>query len=395
MSQSYYKPRLTIYVVWHPEYEQGQKFANYLYSWLSRDVKNPVSRRIGIPIFFRNMNDAKSGAPLPIPFDNARHTAVVALVDDHFVASDSWDTYLGSLWEKTQSPTSPHRLFPVSISPYSFNLYSGVPEANFIRLHDLKEGRRPAVLARSLTHELCRLLLGQERASASSETGVSFAPVKLFLSHAKRDGLAIAEHFRDYLHRKTALKSFFDANDIAPGYSFAEEIRAQIQDAAVLAIQTDAYSSREWCRREILMAKQMQRPLVVVNALRENEERSFPYLGNAATIRWKLDQLQNDPELYDQAIESALDLMLYEVLKDTYLRQHFKDLCHLFELPEQVEWSSRPPELLTLLHLKRTMPEEESKMLLYPDPPIGPEEMEVLSALTPNFTFITPMFLRR
>ena len=180
MSQTHYKPRLTIYVVWHPDYDQGQRFANYLYSWLTRDVRNPVSRRIGIPIFFRNMSDAKSGAPLPIPFDDSHHTAVVALVDDHLVASDAWDSYLGTLWEKTQSPNSPHRLFPVSISPYSFNLYSDVPEANFIRLHDLDEERRPAVLARSLTHELCRLLLAQERTVVSSETGVSFAPVKLF-----------------------------------------------------------------------------------------------------------------------------------------------------------------------------------------------------------------------
>lgn len=395
MSESHYQPRLTIYVVWHPDYEQGQKFANYLYSWLTRDVNNPVSRRIGIPLFFRNMSDSKNGTPLAIPFDDSQHTVVMALVDDCLVASDAWDEYLGSLWEKTQSPYSPHRLFPVSISPNAFNLYSGVPEANFIRLHDLEEDRRPAALARSLTHELCRLLLAQKRTVVPSGTGLSFAPVKLFLSHAKRDGLDIAEHFRDYLHRKTALKSFFDANDIAPSYSFADEIKAQIQDAAVLAIQTDAYASREWCRREILLAKQMQRPLVVVNALSENEERGFPYLGNVATIRWNLNQIQNDPESYDQAIEMALDLMLYEVLEDVYLRQHFEDLRQLFDLSESVHWFSRPPELLTLLHFLESNKQQQVKVLMYPDPPIGQEETEVLSTLAPDLKFTTPMFLRR
>ncbi|GAK56719.1 hypothetical protein U27_03682 [Candidatus Vecturithrix granuli] len=391
----HYQPRLTVYIVWHPHYEEGQRFANYLYSWLTRDVRNPVSRRIGIPLFFRNMSDAKSGAPLPIPFDDSHHTVVVALVDDHLVASDRWDAYLGTLWEKTQSPNSPHRLFPVSMSLYAFNLYSRVPEVNFIRVHDLGKERQPAALVRSLTHELCRLLLAQERTVVPSGTDVSFAPVKLFLSHAKRDGLDIAEHFRDYLYRKTALKSFFDANDIAPSYSFAEEIKAQIQDAAVLAIQTDAYASREWCRREILMAKQMERPLVVVNALSNNEERSFPYLGNVATLRWKMDQIQENLELYDQAIESALDLLLYEVLKDVYLRQYFEDLRQLFDLPETIYWSSRPPELLTLLHLQKTLKQQNIKMLIYPDPPIGMEEMEILSALVPDLEFTTPMFLRR
>ena len=163
----------------------------------------------------------------------------------------------------------------------------------------------------------------------------------------------------------------------------------------MLAIQTDAYASREWCRREILMAKQMQRPLVVVNALSENEDRSFPYLGNVSTLRWKMNQIQKNPELYDQAIETALDLILYEVLEDVYLRQHFEDLRPLFELPEQVYWFSRPPELLTLLHLQQTFTQQNIEMLIYPDPPIGIEEMEVLSALTPDLKFTTPMFLRR
>ena len=36
------------------------------------------------------------------------------------------------------------------------------------------------------------------------------------------------------------------------------------QAVALIAIRSDQYASRRWCRREILEAKRAQRPIVVV-----------------------------------------------------------------------------------------------------------------------------------
>lgn len=43
---------LTIYVVWHPSFDKGEQVANYLYSSFTRDIYSPLSRGIGIPLFF-------------------------------------------------------------------------------------------------------------------------------------------------------------------------------------------------------------------------------------------------------------------------------------------------------------------------------------------------------
>ncbi|NVL83801.1 TIR domain-containing protein, partial [Escherichia coli] len=78
----------------------------------------------------------------------------------------------------------------------------------------------------------------------------------------------------------TELQTFFDANDIAPGHKFALEIFNSIEHSALVVVRTDAYASREWCRREVIEAKRRARPIVVIDALTKAEERGFPYLGN-------------------------------------------------------------------------------------------------------------------
>ena len=52
-----------------------------------------------------------------------------------------------------------------------------------------------------------------------------------------------------------------------------------------MAVHTDSYSSREWCRREIIDAKRCNVPMVVVNSMRDVDERGFPYMGNVPIVR--------------------------------------------------------------------------------------------------------------
>jgi hypothetical protein len=53
----------------------------------------------------------------------------------------------------------------------------------------------------------------------------------------------------------------------------------------MVAIHTDSYSSREWCRREIIEAKRWNVPLVVANGISNLDERGFPYMGNVPVVR--------------------------------------------------------------------------------------------------------------
>ena len=51
------------------------------------------------------------------------------------------------------------------------------------------------------------------------------------------------------------MQRFFDANEISPGFKFDQEIENHIKNSTIIAIESDAYSSRYWCQREILSAK--------------------------------------------------------------------------------------------------------------------------------------------
>lgn len=53
-------------------------------------------------------------------------------------------------------------------------------------------------------------------------------------------------------------------NTVGPGSKFAEEIRKGVSETSLLVILTDNYATREWCREEVMLAKEHQRPIAVV-----------------------------------------------------------------------------------------------------------------------------------
>lgn len=56
---------------------------------------------------------------------------------------------------------------------------------------------------------------------------------------------------------------------------------------------------------------------------------------------------------------------------------------------------STSPELFNFIQLKKDGLGEDEKfgLVIYPDPPLGSEEMEILNDLDNNFVFITPLVL--
>ncbi len=384
---SAYRPCLSVFVVWHPSYNLGQPIARRVYSHLCRDVQAPTSRGIGVPVFFRSaaQSDAVS-LPLDAPLDAAHHTAVIVLVDDNMINGNGWDGYVEKIWLATQASGTKHRLFPVRLSEHAFNLSKEIQECNYLRLNAKDDDSRMDELLVRLTHELCRQLLGKKRvadAATPGSTEASPLPVTLFLSHAKKDGEETAKKIRDYIQSTLPLKTFFDALDIAPGFSFKNEIDAGIERAALLVIQTDAYSSREWCQHEIMWAKKRQRPVVVVHAISQGEKRSFPYAGNVPTRRWDGSRT-ND-------CECVVGDVLHQVLRFEYFRQHFETLRALYNFPKDVFATPCPPELLTGLYL--CSGKSPPQLVVYPDPPLGAEELELLRQLAPNMTVTTPTLL--
>jgi len=258
-----WRPRVVCHVLWHARFMEGLELAHEIYSGLCRDITRPISRGIGIPVFFHSLAEpTPQSLTQRIALDAAQSTVVLPLVDDLMTESDAWTAALEKLYSIIPpAPQGPHRLFPVALTRNSYNVSTIISRLNFIRVDSESSAERAESLLAKITHELCRLLLQDEMMAygpTPSQAGEGAAPVRLFLSHAKQDGLTIVVELLQYLAQKSPVEAYFDATDIAAGLNFQAELEHSVQKCALLVTHTDLYASRYWCRREVLLAKKYQ-----------------------------------------------------------------------------------------------------------------------------------------
>lgn len=385
------QPPLSIHALWLPDDDATSadgtrlpcpvtQLAESLFSNFTRATDAPLDRGLNIPVRFHQ------GRPPPATLlDGSDHTVLVVLVTDRMVIDRDWQSGLERLAAGVRDRGAQHRLYMVALSPFSFNLRPSVAVSNFIRLQGLPESRRADRLCATLTHELCRLLQGADEVErpGDSISRLAPAPVKLFLSHAKADGEELAQTLRDHIESSGAIESFFDTNDIDPGFDFRVYLEENIGRSVLVVLQTDHYASRTWCRREVLWAKSKGCPMVLVNAVKEREERAFPYLGNAPMLRVDGDE----PAWPEQVVALALR----EALRRLWFKAQLARLVELQLVPEGLHPSLGPPEVLNLITgaSPKTLP-PGTRGMIYPDPPLGTEERALLSLAAPELIFTTP-----
>ena len=276
------------------------------------------------------------------------------LADDQLSIDSDWCGFCTDVWAGCQCDSA--RCVPFQLSEHAWPLDARLREISFARAHLLREAtQRSSFVVRRIVVELCRYLSNLDQVAASAFQ----APITLFLSHTKADlerEPQVTHRLIECLREDQPIETWVDSGDIPTGSKFAEAIQRGIERTSLLAVLTDAYATREWCREEILLAKEHQRPVAVVDALTSHEVRSFPYLGNVPRIRW-----DGDPQ-------KGIDLLLKETLRHL----HATTLLNQRKRSGDVVFV-RPPELATLVGLgPRTM-------VLYPDPPVGIGEAKRLA----------------
>jgi hypothetical protein len=367
-----YRPLLNLFIVWHPDAEnQCQPLAQALYQAFNRDPDHPMARGIGIPTYFRSVNQPGKDLPSSIDLNAAAHTVILVLGEANLVNDDAWGDYLADYYRRCKTSDGKHLFLPVALSASAFNLHPDVAASNFVRLFDMATEQISSRLLHFATHALARLLDGEQTSTALGNV-LSPTSIKLFISHTKRepDSLALALALKEALD-KTQLGRFFDSVNIASGHDFAEEIAANIEQAALLAIRSDRYSESPWCRMEVLWAKRYNRPIVVVDALKLHEDRSFPYMSNVPAIRFDTEL---DAEDAPGKLQAVIDFALLEVLRITYQKRYLEHLQSQGYLPKDAIILSRPPE-------PRDLHQRAGKhLLVYPDPPLGKEEADELTS---------------
>ncbi|MHC2295863.1 toll/interleukin-1 receptor domain-containing protein [Rhizobium mongolense] len=280
------RPFLVLYVVWHPQFAPGLELADTLREHFRRRLYENIAGGAGISVIYRFVPAPDSERPLSINFDDAETTAVVVLLDEALAGDAEWRGFINEVVEQAEAYGLGARVFPVSISDCALR-DAGLQEQAL--RWDRWVGEPPERLTRllgELTYEFCRMLrhyLEHLKRPAEPEAALEgyLKKVQIFLSHSKhdQDGERIARTVRDRLQAGHGA-SFFDVHDIPAGLRFQKVLLQQVRVSAMVAIHTDSYSSREWCRREVIEAKRWNVPLVIADSISDVDERGFPYMGN-------------------------------------------------------------------------------------------------------------------
>lgn len=353
---------LLIHLLLHPKSNSARELARHIHGQLNDDVVVPGLR---VPTVFVPF-DENLRPPAGNRFDLAQNSFVVPLADDELVIDKDWCRFVADAWEACAgSQDGRHRCVPMQLTKNAWPLDGRLKEVNFGRAHAQPVGyERNRWVTRRVVIELCRFLQGFEATDDQSD-----APIELFLSHAKADIGAdpkVAQQCIDYLTADQPVEAWVDSGEIETGSKFSDAIRKGVPRTSLLAILTDNYSSREWCREEVMLAKEHERPIAIIDSLMTHEVRSFPFLDNVPRMRWNGNA------------EAGVDLLLKETLRHLHTRKVLESSKR-----EGDTVFLRPPEPATLLGVPR------GANILYPDPPLGVGELQRLSKS--QVTFSTPL----
>lgn len=385
-------PVLEVYVVWHPGDPGGtiaaeqvfQHFHGTLFSGLIGGAVEVYVRSAG----WRAIDDA----PRPIPFPSApppngivqaQLTAVVPVLGNEFAAAvetgpGPWRAYASGIVAAHDAAPDRVGVFPLLVD------HSATDNTELGRIFS----RRQRIAASGPPAEPEEQLRCRDLAQAIAQMAGAGERLTVFISHTKHgaegeqdDVPALIEQVRRIIGR-TRLREFFDAHDLQPGCDWDKDLRAQAATSALLALRTDLYAGREWCQREVLIAKQHGMPIVILDALGRGEERGSFLMDHVPRVPVRHD----GPGWRDTDIRLGLNLLVDECLKRALWRRQ-ADLARDRADLDVAWWAPHAPEPVTLAHWLTAerasgRPAGAGDLrVLHPDPPLGPAEREVLDQM--------------
>lgn len=376
------KPPLGLSFVWHTGYTEGESLAGQLQDHFESERFRNVTAGLGVPTRNHKLGSGPNKTR-PIDWDGTDMTAIIILINRDLINDSESFQYVDGVFAEAESRGLTALAVPVMTD-------GSIPDGRFrrqaLRWYEWDESSEPRVqrLIRELLYEFTRMLrhrLAQlKNVGKQDDLDGYLKALNIFLSHSKHDneGKTIADYVRKWIQKNTALSSFIDTYNIPSGLEFDDVILHKVRSGGLLAIHTDSYSSREWCRREVLEAKRSNVPMIVIDCLSEMDERSFPYLGNAPTIRVSKRQLKRRiPLVIMQLLGEIFSDYLWQCRTEAF-RKTYPKTCFL----------SRPPEL-ALLSVLCNIENRYEESIVYPDPPLMSDELRLFGEIRPDLTLHT------
>lgn len=351
-----FKTPLAMVVAYDKQFTGGLSIYEDLYHLLCRNANEPLIDGLDIPVYFQtNQEDG-------IIYDirktiNADKVVVLLLVDLCMFNSPAWTNYINELVNDDKNGVV--KVLPVALCQYAFDINQELGKQQYIRLksYDIRACWQEFLIR--FYDDLIRTVCDSQE------------KLQIFISHTKKDndhlGIEKANELKAYLRADTKLNSFYDANDILDGYSFSDQIKENLKKSLLVILETSTYSDREWCRIEAIVGKENHVPTVVVSLFNGMIPRTFPYLGNTPKIRFD----GNWDEVICLLLRTALDKYYEERYLENFSQANSKVIPMM-------------PEFINIGKV------DGVNQILYPEPPLGNEELEVVKRQFPTITFNTP-----
>ena len=413
---------LDIFVVWHPNDQNGTQICNSLFEHYHSDAFSGLAGG-SIEVYSRSTSISPTNeTPLPIPTPTgmigandsftgnpARFTVILIYIEENLVRTSTnthspWAKYLRQIIDHRNA--SDNRTLIIPILPEQTVDYSNAPLINELAsIQGVSQGKIKSISqVESYNSPADYGRLSRDVGKAVVQNLLHKAPLsnrlKIFVSHARRD---IPESDQHTIHtngvvskiaswvKKTQLCSFVDIHDLQPGQEWNETIRQQAKTSALLMVRTDHYSIREWTQWEVLEAKKAGMPIVCLSALETGESRGSFLLDHVPTVAY-----QNHSETSEAfSIIKALNRLIDETLKhalwqnqEVYLEfeRHAKNTGHTDN--NNRGFDAMPPRLPEPLMLtsflsehRKRYPNDNHLWILHPDPPLLPPEHETMVEL--------------
>jgi hypothetical protein len=309
------------------------------------------------------------------------HTLTVVLVDRCLLDKADpalWD-WLAECWLHTSASKGRHAILALPMDERIGNELSAKGPAldslQLLHTHELGERAiRPAMFALRLLHESRVLLAAALPSFGSAKAGY----LRLFISHAKMDGLPLAHALKHQIEQLKWLEDFYDVDDLPAGSDWQKELERGVGSSLIVMLRTEVYDSRPWCKQEALWADEYATPAVLVDARTGlNHPAGVLPFDRVPTVR-----------IPDGNLLRILFLALREGLRFLYFMRRAEEMKRNGTLPSPLEMRvfSFAPSMSALLRSCQSLatskePPTTPRLILYPDPPLRAGFFEAAQAL--------------
>jgi hypothetical protein len=333
----------------------------------------------------------------PTLLDACCHSLVVALVDTALLGADQaslWK-WIGDAWGHCAHTAGRHALLILPMEERQNRRIVGMqPSLANLQMkasHEYGElSLRPTMFALEVLHQSRRIL---SRVASAEDIGTPSEHLRLFISHAKADGLPLAHALKRQIELIPWLRDFYDAEDLPPGCDWEMELELGVRSSLILMLRTDIYERRHWCQQEVKWADEYAVPAVMIDArVRLDMPASVLPFDRVPTVR-----------IPDGNLVRVLHAALREGLRFALFKRRVEEMRRAgrFASNAKLKVFSFAPSMAALLRacqsLARTTSEGDLPVIIYPDPPFATGLYESADALVkahlPSGLLTTPQSL--